>query len=139
MQGSKVDKINFFTNPADLSQIDVELGEVNRPELAGNIFLNWHFKDIQVGWQSQFMDEQLLRFVEIDTAATLYGPSVVQDEFWQHDLTASYAYSDNILIYGGIKNLTEEKPFITNFAFPASPRGRFFYLGVDFQLVDFRL
>jgi iron complex outermembrane receptor protein len=134
VQGTKVDELNFFTNPSDLSEVDVELGEIGRPELAGNVRLAWTIGDLAVRWQSQYMDEQLLDFVEVDTADALYGPVVVQPEFWQHDISASYLVTDQLMVFGGIKNLSEERPFITNYGYPASPRGRFFFLGVDYQM-----
>ncbi|TQV71583.1 TonB-dependent receptor [Aliikangiella marina] len=133
VQGTRVHKIDQFTNPTDLSVINPELKEVNRPELAGNIFFTWSWEDLVVGTQSQYMDEQLLRFVEIEQQF-LYGDSVMQDEFWIHDLSASYAVDEQLEIYGGIKNLTDEEPFITDYSFPVSPRGRFIFLGVNFKL-----
>lgn len=135
--GTWVNELNRFTDPLDSSVVDVELGEINRPELAGNIFLNWYWKDVQVQWQTQYQDEQLFAFLEIDTAETLYGPSVVQDEFWQHDLAVTYALKDTMSVYGGIRNVTDEEPFITNFGYPASPRGRFFYLGLNMSFGAF--
>ena len=134
VQGTKVNELNDFTNPTDLTEVNPELGEVNRPEHAGNIFANWHWGDLRVGIQSQFMDEQLVSFVEIETAQTLYGDAVFMDPFWQHDLSARYQWNDNLVLYGGVRNLTDEDPFATDFAFPASPRGRFFFFGVDYQL-----
>lgn len=133
LQGTRVHKIDQFTNPTDLTVINPELKEVNRPELAGNIFFTWSWENLVVGTQSQFMDEQLLRFVEIEQQF-LYGDSVMQDEFWIHDLSASYAIDEELEIYGGIKNFTDEKPFITDYSFPASPRGRFIFLGVNIKL-----
>ena len=40
---------------------------------------------------------------------------------------------ENLKMYGGIKNISDEQPFITNFAYPASPRGRFYFVGFDMQ------
>ena len=87
-----------------------------------------------VQWQGLYQGEQLLSFVEIDTADTLYGDAVFMDAFWQHDISASFQFSDELFIYGGIKNASGEDPFITDFAYPASPRGRFFYLGLNYIL-----
>ena len=56
------------------------------------------------------------------------------DAFGQHDIAASYTYSDRLNFYGGIKNVTAEDPFITDFGFPGSPRGRFFYVGVNYSM-----
>lgn len=134
VSGTKVDSLNNFTNPLDLNDVDVELGEVNRPELAGNIFLGWNWGDLSVGWQSQYLDEMLVSFLEIDTAVSLYGDSVIMDETWIHDLNATYLINDQFTIYGGINNITQENPFLTDHAFPASPRGRMLFLGATYRM-----
>ncbi len=134
VSGTKVNDLNRFSDPQDSSVVDVELGEVNRPELAGNVFLTWMYDKWSVQWQGLYQDEQLLSFVEIDTAETLYGDAVFMDSFWQHDISASFQYSDELFIYGGVKNASGEDPFITDFAYPASPRGRFFYVGLNYIL-----
>ncbi len=134
VQGTSVDEINNFENPLDLTFANPELLEINRPELAGNVFLNWSWGDLRVGWQSQYMDEMLFGGIEVETAETLYGRSVFQEAFWQHDLSASYLVNDELMIYGGVKNLTDEQPFITENAFPASPRGTFYFIGLDWSM-----
>lgn len=133
--GTYVNDLNRFSDPLDSSVVDRELGEVNRPELAGNIFLDWSWRDLSVQWQTQYQDEQLLAFVEWEQSpysdTPLYGDDVIQDEYWQHDIAVRYAFKDTMSVYGGVRNLTDEDPFITNFGYPASPRGRFFYLGLN--------
>ena len=76
----------------------------------------------------------LLRFTSIETAQTLYGDAVFMEETWIHNINARYNYSDEITIYGGIKNVTQEDPFSTNFAIPASARGRMLFLGGTYRL-----
>jgi iron complex outermembrane receptor protein len=134
VQGTSVDEINNFENPLDPSFANPELMELNRPEFAGNVFLNWTFGDLLVGWQSQYLGEMLFSGVESETYMTLYGPIVLNEEFWQHDLSASYLVNDQLMVYGGIKNVTDEQPFITENAFPASPRGTFFFIGLDWSM-----
>ncbi|MEM8489710.1 MAG: TonB-dependent receptor [Pseudomonadota bacterium] len=131
ISGTYINDLNRFSDPLDSSVVDVELGEINRPELAGNIFLDWYWQDLHVQWQTQYQDEQLLAFIEIDTFESLYGDAVVQDEFWQHDLAVSYNMKETMTVRGGIRNITDEEPFITGFATPTSARGRFFYLGLN--------
>ena len=121
--GTHVNEMDFFTNPSDLNDVNPELGEMQRPELAGNIFLGWEFGNFGIGWQSQYQDTQLLNFLEIETAEALYGSVVFQDEFWQHDINARWYMNDQTMIYGGVRNITDEVPFITERAFPASARG----------------
>lgn len=131
---TKVNDINFFTNPSDLTDVNPELQEINRPELAGNIFLGWNWGNLSVGWQSQYLGEMLESALEIETANALYGSSVLNDETWIHDLNANYIWSDQLTIFGGINNVTQETPFITTNAFPASPRGRMMFLGANYNL-----
>ncbi len=134
VQGTSVDTLDYYTNPSDLTEIDPELGEVNRPELAGNIYLTWRWNDLRIGLQSQYVGEQLVSFVEIETAKTLYGDSVFMGETWLHDLNASYRVNDEIMVYGGVNNLTNESPFATDRAWPASPRGRYYFFGLSYQM-----
>ena len=134
IQATKVDEINDYENPLDPGFANPELIEITRPELAGNIFLNWMWGDLQVGWQSQYLGEMLYGGIEIETAETLYGRAVFMEEFWQHDISASYLVNDQLVIYGGVKNVTDEQPFLTENAFPASPRGTFFFLGLDWSM-----
>ncbi|WP_026376938.1 TonB-dependent receptor domain-containing protein [Aestuariibacter salexigens] len=134
VSGTKVNEIDQFTNPLDPTDLNPELKEVNRPEWAGNIFLTWSFEDIRIGWQSQYMSEQLVSFVEIEEFNRgEFDDSVMMDAFWQHDLNLSYTIDENTSVYAGINNVTDEEPFITNFAYPASPRGRFIFAGVDMR------
>jgi len=134
VQGTIIDELNEFTNPADLTEVDPELEEIRRPELAGNVFLTWNWRDLSVNWQSQYVGEQLLRFANIETADTLYGESVFMDETWVHNINATYLLTDELTVYGGVRNLDDEQPFITDRSWPVSARGRFFYLGIDFEI-----
>ena len=134
VSGTKVNEIDQYTNPNDLTEVNPELGEVNRPEWAGNINLTWKWEELQVGWQTQYMDEQLLAGVEVEEYERGdFDDTAMMDEFWQHDINFSYMVKENLKMYGGIKNITDEQPFITNFAYPASPRGRFYFVGFDMQ------
>ena len=134
--GTRVNSLNNFTNPTNLNDVDVELGEILRPELAGNVLLRWTWGDVSVGWQSQYLGEMLLGSarVEIDTAQTLFGDAVFLDGVWIHDLNARYDAGDNLTLYGGINNVTHTDPFISENAFPATPRGRMIFLGGTYSL-----
>jgi iron complex outermembrane recepter protein len=134
VQATKVKNINFFGNPLDLADANPELGEIKRPEIVGNIFLNWTWRDLFVRWQAQYWGEQLLENIEVEEAQSLFGPSVTMGAVWQHNLSMRYLLNDSLMIYGGVKNVTDEQPFITSFAFPVSARGRFLFAGIEYQL-----
>ena len=81
----------------------------------------------------QYLDEQALRAVEIETVDSLYGPAGIADETFIHDISFRFDVSDRYRIYGGVNNIGDETPFLTEFAFPVSPVGRFFFLGVNYM------
>lgn len=134
LSGTKVNELNDFANPLDLTDVDPELGEFRRPEWAGNLNLSWTMGDLSVGWQTQYQDEQYLLFVESETAQALYGDSVLMDATYVHDINFTFQLTDEVEVYGGINNISDENPFITNVAFPASARGRYFFMGVAFSM-----
>lgn len=134
--GTEVKSNNNFTNPLDLGEVDPELGEIFRPERAGSVFLTWNWGDLRVGWQSQYLGNMLFGAsrAEIETVDTLFGPAAYMGETWIHDLNARYQYNDELTLYGGINNLTQTSPFISENAFPATPRGRMIFLGGTYRL-----
>ncbi len=130
LSGTKVRKLDTFFDPIDNTLVDPELGELQRPEWAGNITGSVTFKDLRVNWQTQYLGKQALRSVEIETADIIFGPAGIQGNTFIHDISFTYDVNETIRVYGGINNLADKKPFITEFAFPVSPVGRSFFLGV---------
>ncbi|MFT4672028.1 MAG: iron complex outermembrane receptor protein, partial [Pseudohongiellaceae bacterium] len=90
--------------------------------------------ELSIGWQSQYLGEMLESEIEVETANALYGRAVLQGDTWIHDLNATYLWNDQLTVFGGINNVTQEVPFITTNAFPASPRGRMLFLGANYTL-----
>ena len=134
MNGTWMERLNNFFDPGDPTAIDPELGELQRPEFAANGFFNYRRGPFAFTWQTQFLDEQGLRSVEIETVETVFGPAGIADAVFIHDLNASYQISDQFQLYGGINNVLNRDPFITEQAFPVSPLGRYFFAGINFSL-----
>jgi len=132
VSGTWVDKLDYFFDPSDSSAVDPELGELGRPEWAGTARLEWQRGPYMLGWQTLYMDEQGLRSVEIEEYRVDYGPAGIEDEFYSHDLYFGFDFTDAVQIYGGINNVTDEEPFKTEQAYPVSPLGRYFFLGVSY-------
>lgn len=134
LNGTWNERLNNFFNPSDPDAVDPELGELQRPEFSANAFLNYRRGPFSIGWQTQFQSEQALRSVEIETVDELFGPTGIADAVFIHDLNVSYDVSDEIQVYGGVNNVLDRNPFITEQAFPVSPLGRYFFAGARFQL-----
>jgi outer membrane receptor protein involved in Fe transport len=129
--GTWMDKLDNFFDPSNPEAVDPSLGELQRPEWAGNFTAEWAFGPVAVAYQMHYQDEQGLRAVEIETAAINYGPAGIADSVTIHDISAAWDISDRYRLYGGINNFTDEEPFITEFAYPVSPVGTFFFLGIE--------
>ena len=72
--------------------------------------------------------------VEIQTALLDFGLSGFADDFWSHDLSVSWDVNDSIRVFGGVNNVTDEIPFLTEIAYPVGPRGRYFFAGLNYVM-----
>ncbi|MEL6238494.1 MAG: hypothetical protein AAFQ90_07865, partial [Pseudomonadota bacterium] len=91
----------------------------------------WNFGGFTLGYSLQYLSEMTLGDVEIETVEAQFGENGFADEYFIHDLTASYRFQDDRYeVYGGINNFTDEEPFVTERAYPVNPVGRYFFLGV---------
>ena len=133
LSGTKMNKLDRFFDPSDPTAVNPELGELQRPEWAGNFGAQVSIGAVTAAYSMQYLGEQGLRSVEIETANTLYGPAGIVEEVYIHDIALSWDVTDQYQIFGGVNNLGDEMPFLTEFAFPVSPIGRFFFLGVSFN------
>jgi outer membrane receptor protein involved in Fe transport len=133
--GTWVDKLNDFPDPGDLTFIDPELGEIQRPEWAARGAFTWDWKGLSLTWSTTWLDRQGLRGVEIEdvgnTGGDTFSPEngLASDTFI-HDIAFGYEANDTFQIYGGVNNVFNKKPFITEQAYPVSPVGTYFFLGV---------
>ncbi len=129
--GSWVDRIDFFFDPTDPTATDPELGEIGRPEWSGRGSIGYENGPFSFGYSLQYLSEMGLGDVEIETVDAQFGAIGIADEYFIHDITASYRFAeDRFELYGGINNLTDENPFVTERAYPVNPVGRYYYIGV---------
>jgi outer membrane receptor protein involved in Fe transport len=137
--GTWVDKLNNFFDPSDPNLVDPELGELQRPEWAGRASLTADYNRFSLTWSTTFLDSQGLRSVEIETvgdtgADTFSTENGIASNTFIHDITFSYDVSDIVDIYGGVNNVFNRKPFVTEQAYPVSPVGTLFFLGVNVSM-----
>ncbi len=133
--GTWVDKLNNFFDPSDLALVDPELGELQRPEWAGRASLTWDWSRFSVTWATTYLDSQGLRAVEIETVGntgsdTFTPENGLSSDAFIHDISFNYDLSDTVDVYGGVNNVFDRNPFVTEQAFPVSPVGTFFFMGV---------
>lgn len=137
--GTWVDKLNEFPDPADLTFVDPELGELQRPEWAGRASLTADYNGFSLTWGTTYMSEMGLRSVEIEsvgnTGADTYSfANGIADEVFIHDISFRWEALENIDLYGGVNNVFNRKPFVTEQAYPVSPVGTLFFLGATLRM-----
>lgn len=128
--GTRQFGLDNFLDPSDLTNVNPALGELQRPKWSGNATVSFARGPFAASVQGNYQSEQALRSVQVETADVTYGPIGISDDTYIFDANASYEWSENFSFYGGVNNFTGEDPFITETAFPAGPRGRFFFGGV---------
>jgi outer membrane receptor protein involved in Fe transport len=131
VQATKQHKLDFFFDPVDPSAVDPELGELFRPERSGNMSLSWSRGAFRATWAAHYLGKQALRNVEIESYRTQYGDAGIADAVYLHDLSAQFSLNDSIGLFGGVQNVTDEEPYITEFSWPAGPRGRYLFFGAQ--------
>lgn len=132
--GTWVDKLDDFFDPNDLTLVDPELGELQRPEWAGRASLTWDWSRLSVTWATTYLDSQGLRAVEIESVGTtgndLYSPeNGLSGDAFIHDISFNFEANDMVDVYGGVNNIFNRQPFVTEQAYPVSPVGTLFFLG----------
>lgn len=137
--GTRQKSLNLFTNPSDLTEIDPELEEIQVPKTSGNLQFSWTRGALSAAFQTSYQSRQA--YLEVESSLGLYGSQPLFGEgggFFGstviHDINASYEVNDNLSVFGGINNITDETPFFTQEAWPTGPRGRTLFLGVNYTM-----
>jgi hypothetical protein len=130
-----VDRIDFFFDPTDSTSVDPELGELQRPEWSGRATATYGYGDFNLNYTVTYLGEQALRGVEVETINAQFGPAGLTGETWTHNVGANYTFTDlGLEVFGGVNNVSNVRPFITERAYPVSPIGRSFFLGARWTL-----
>ncbi len=124
-----VDKLDFFFDPGDPELVDPELKETGRPEWSGVGSVTYARGPFSLTYRLQYLGPQVLRGVEIEDVGTLWGPEVRVDEYFVHDISFSADVTKRLTFYGGVNNVTDERPLANSSSYPVSPVGRFLFLG----------
>ncbi len=132
--GHNLQKFDVVSLPGEDSVSEV--GQAYKPEWQANFDLQWGRGNLLLRYQAHYFDETQ-RF---DETTTTNNPNVVAPEYLEykrrltHDLFGSYRFNDQFDVYGGIRNLTNQKPDTAEVYYPVSAVGRYFFAGVVFSL-----
>ncbi|SHG94504.1 TonB-dependent Receptor Plug Domain [Marisediminitalea aggregata] len=137
--GTRQKTLNRYFNPADSSDVDIGLEEIQTPKTAANLELSWSRGEISMALQTTYQSRQAYQEVEnslglgdsqalFGEGGGFFGSTVI------HDFNASYQLNESVSVFGGVNNITDEIPFATQEAWPVGPRGRTFFMGVNYTM-----
>lgn len=118
-----------FNSVSDPNSEDDFIGEAQSPEVAFNTGIAWDKDGFRIEWESFWQSRQYYQGIDVEDPAGFAEPNR-DSAFWSHDLNLSFELNDKFTIRGGINNLTDERPFRAEAAYPISAIGRNFFVGV---------
>lgn len=134
--GGYLNRLTFIAIPG--APPTNNLDAFGAPQWNANFAPTWTLDRVSVNYNLRWFNATRA-FTRNETAA---NPDIAAAEYlrnaplWQHDLQIAYQVPDGFGFYGGVTNLTDQKPdpaaYGTNV--PISPLGRFFYIGARIGL-----
>ncbi len=135
LTGNWVDSLDRFFDPVNRSLVNPGLQELGAPEWAGLFTGSWNRGPFSLTYRMQYIGEQAVAgVIQIERIDLEFGEAGWADEYFVHDLSANFQVNDQINVYGGVNNLTNEEPYLASSAYPVSGMGRFYFLGVKVRL-----
>lgn len=124
------------SSPGEPPVVNPELGELRRPEWAAQFGVDLTYGPFRLGWNGLYLGRQTLAYEdggEIETIRQNFGGGGIANSILVHDVNGSWRFTDEITVYGGVQNLTDRQPYVTEFGYPVSPRGAYYYAGVTWR------
>ena len=118
-----------FTSVTDPNSEDDFIGEAQSPEVAFSTGLAWDKDGFRIGWESFWQSKQYYQTIDVEDPSGFAEPNR-DGSFWSHDVNIAFEVNDKFTIRGGINNLTDERPFKAEAAYPISAIGRNFFVGI---------
>ncbi len=136
LTGNYLDRLSFIPTPG--AEVDVARGESYAPKWQTTFDLTWVRGPLTVNYGFNYFG-RTSRY----SLTTLAGdPDIASKENiyfnarQTHDLQVGYDVADGFRLYGGVNNLTDQRPDFST-SYPVNPIGRFFYAGARVELPGF--
>jgi outer membrane receptor protein involved in Fe transport len=138
MNATRQDQLDLIepSSPGEPPVVNPELGEMRRPEWASQFGVGLSYGPYSLSWSGVYYDEMTLGYEdggEIETIEQNYGGAGVADARLIQDIRGAWQASDALTVYGGVSNLTNRQPYVSEFGYPVSPRGAYFFMGVTYN------
>lgn len=114
------------------AQPENQAGQPGRPKYNFVLSPTWSLTGLTLSYNLRWADATR-RFPRATTDANpdYAAPRYLRySDLWQHDVQLQYAVNDAFALYGGINNLSDQKPDVDSYDYPISSLGRYLYVGV---------
>jgi outer membrane receptor protein involved in Fe transport len=129
--GNWTERLDRFFDPVDPTFVNPGLRELGAPEWAGFGSVTWNRGAFTLNYGVQYIGSTAAASViQIERIDAEFGPAGFAPEYWLHNVAFNLDATDQITLYGGINNLTDEEPYLSSSAYPVSGIGRTLFLGV---------
>ena len=105
-----VDELEEFDFQDRPDEINVEVGELGDPEFQYTFNMTYRLDNLSATWSTRHID-RVARF-DVSPGADIpedINPAFVESQT-THDLNFNYLISDNISVYGGVRNIFDDVP-----------------------------
>jgi len=134
--GGYLDKLSF--TPTLGADVDSDRREAYAPRYQATADVTWSKGPLTLNYGVNWFDKTR-RYTTEQVAA---NPDIADPKYifykakWEHDLFASVDVGERFTFYGGVNNLTDERPAVSSSSYPVSFVGRYFYFGAKVKLAD---
>lgn len=127
--GGYLNRLDIVATPG--ADVEDQVDQPGRPEFNFVFSPTWTIDALTVSYNLRWFN-RVRRFSKNTTDNNPdYAPAELlrYKELWQHDLQAQVAVGEGFAFYGGVNNLTDQKPDEDSYDLPAPSLGRYFYFG----------
>ncbi len=132
LTASYYDDLTFIQSANDPSTKDEQVDTLGRPEYRGLLHTSYALGPWQLGWDVRFTDSSKIS----NDAQPEEVPVNQVDSVTYHDLNLRYWFNEEIELFAGVNNLTDEEPPSTlnlgNLRYDAI--GRYYFAGVRISI-----
>ena len=132
--GGYLAKADLIGTPGATPEDDVD--QPGRPRWQATFSPTWTMGALTIAYNLRWQDGTRREPKAVTDGTPNYAPASLlhYSDLWQHDVQVEYRLPQGLSVYGGVNNLTDQKPDADATNLPIPAIGRFVYVGARVQL-----
>ena len=134
--GGYLDRLDIVSTPG--AQVEDQVDQPGRPKFNFVFSPTWTLDQLTVSYNLRWFDRVRRFSRNITDNNPDYAPADLlrYEELWQHDVQFQLATSSGFAFYGGVNNITDQKPDEDSYDLPIPSLGRYLYIGARLRFGD---